>query len=315
MEEKEYCELFGIDPEGGQEQELAEPAIDHSQNSTGEQEQEAAEPAAQEDRHSEETREEPEGEEARDEQGKSTKAGNEQTPQERARFAAIRRKAEAQRDAAIQKAQEDAQKTIEQVFVSSGLVNPYTKQPIKSKADFDAYKAQLDADKKARILKRTGMSEEEFSQYVETMPQVQQMRERAAAAEEAERRAQQEQAKAKIAEQIKVISEMDPSITKLEDLPGMENYQQFYELVKKGNSLADAFKLVNYEKLTRKIAEAAVQADRNAAAGKAHLSRTTQRGSGSASVPPEIRAEYKAMMPGATDAEIAAHYNRYIKGK
>lgn len=287
LEEKDYCELFGVDPEGANEQEPAEPA--------------AQEP----------------GEEPEEEPEEGDDGSAQQTPQERARFAAIRRKAEAERDAAIQKAREDAQaeakKSIEDVFASAGLVNPYTKQPIKSKADFDAYKQRLDEDRKARILKRTGMSEDEFQQYVDSMPEVQAAKARAEAAEAAERNAKEEQAQARIAEQIKEISSLDPGITKLEDLAKMENYQEFYALVKRGNSLVDAFKLANYDKITRRIAAGAAQADRNAAAGKAHLTRTAPRGKGSATVPPEIRAEYKAFMPDATDAEITAHYNKYIK--
>lgn len=309
LEEKDFCALFGVDPEGEREQEPAEPAGEGEQlDGEGENGQEIAEPAAEEQEPGEEPEEEPEnGEEG----------GREQTPQERARFAAIRRKAEAERDAAIQKAQEDAKaaadRSVQEIFASAGLVNPYTKQPIKNKADFDAYKEKLDADRKARILKRTGMSEEEFSQYVASMPEVRAVKERAAAAEEAERHVKEEQAQAKIAEQLKGISALDPSIKQLEDLAKMEHYQEFYALVKRGNSLVDAFKLANYDKITRRIAAGAAQADRNAAAGKAHLTRTAQRGTGSVSVPPEIRAEYKAFMPDATDAEIAAHYNKYIK--
>ena len=136
INEKDYCELFGVEPEGAQEQEPAEPANGEEPIDAGAQEQEPAEPAAEEPENPE-TEEEPE-EEPEDEK--------QQTPQERARYAAIRRKAEAERDAAIKKAREEAQKQaqeqIESAFSSAGLVNPYTKQPIRSKADFDEYKAK-----------------------------------------------------------------------------------------------------------------------------------------------------------------------------
>ena len=287
MEEKDYCELFGVEPEGAEEQEVAEPANGEELDDEGAEEQEVAEPAEEEVQ-----------DEGEQEQEEPEEDGKQQTPQERARYAAIRRKAEAERDAAIKKAREDAQaaaqKSIEDAFASAGLVNPYTKQPIKSKADFDEYRAKLEEDRKNRILKRTGMSEEEFDRYVDSMPAVKAAKERAAAAEAAERAAKEEQAKARIEEQ-------------------MKTYQEFYALVKRGNSLSDAFKLVNYDKITRRIAAGAAQADRNAAASKAHLTRTAPRGRGSATVPPEIRAEYKAFMPDATDAEITAHYNKYLK--
>ena len=254
MEEKDYCELFGVEPEGAEEQEVAEPANGEELDNEGAEEQEAAEPAEEEVQ-----------DEGEPEQEEPEEDGKQQTPQERARYAAIRRKAEAERDAAIKKAREDAkaaaQKSIEDAFASAGLVNPYTKQPIKSKADFDEYRAKLEEDRKNRILKRTGMSEEEFDRYVDSMPAVKAAKERAAAAEAAERAAKEEQAKARIEEQMKTISELDPSIKKLEDLTKMENYQEFYALVKRGNSLSDAFKLVNYDKITRRIAAGAAQAE------------------------------------------------------
>ena len=315
MEERDYCELFGVEPEGENEQEPAEPAEGEKLDSEGANDQEPAEPDTEEENR--ESNEEP-GEETQEELEEDPEEDDaEQTPQERARYAAIRRKAEAERDAAIKKAQEEAkaaaQKSVEEIFASAGLVNPYTKQPIKSQADFEEYRAKLEEDRKNRILKRTGWSEEDLKRFVESMPEVRMAKERAAAAEAAEQRAKEEQAKAKIEEQMKEIAALDPGYQKLEDLTKMENYQDFYALVKRGNSLVDAFKLAKYDKITRRIAAGAVQADRNAAAGKAHLSRTRQRGTGAVSVPPEIRAEYKAFMPDATDAEIAAHYNKYIK--
>ena len=57
------------------------------------------------------------------------------------------------RDRARTDAQEEARRTIDEACRNSGLVNPYTKQPITSKAEYDEYRQRFDAERKARVLK------------------------------------------------------------------------------------------------------------------------------------------------------------------
>lgn len=94
------------------------------------------------------------------------------------------------------------------------------------------------------------MSDDEFREFVQGLPEVKQAKEAQAAAETAARQAREQQAKLKVEEQLKEISALDPSIQELKDLAKMETYPKFYELVKRGNTLTDAFKLANYEALT-----------------------------------------------------------------
>ena len=317
MDDIDYGALFGIDAEGAEVTEPAEPSGDTT--AQGANEQEPAEPAAVEEQ-IEETNEEGAEDGGQSTGGDSPEGqadGQKQTPEQNAKFAAARRKAEAERDAAIAKARQDAQaeaqRTIDEAFRSSGLTNPYTKKPITSKAEYDEYRARLEADRKARLLKKSGMSDEEFRQFVQGLPEVKQAKEAQAAAETAARQAREQQAKLKVEEQLKEISALDPSIQELKDLAKMETYPKFYELVKQGNTLTDAFKLANYEALTGRAAAASRQAAINSAQGKQHLSPTTQRGAGAVSVPADVKAEYLAFNPDATDAEIQQHYNRYVK--
>lgn len=316
MEDIDYGALFGINAEGEEVTEPADPSADTT--AQGENEQEPAEPAAVEEQ--EETTGEAEG--GGQSTGEDSPEGQadgqkQQTPEQNAQFAAARRKAEAERDAAIAKARQDAQaeaqRTIDEAFRNSGLTNPYTKKPITTKAEYDEYRARFEAEKKARILKKSGMSDEEFKQFVEGLPEVKQAKEAQAAAETAARQAREQQAKLKVEEQLKEISALDPTIKELKDLAKMETYPKFYELVKRGNSLTDAFKLANYDALTGRAAAASRQAAINSAQGKQHLSPTTQRGAGAVSVPADVKAEYLAFNPDATDAEIQQHYNRYMK--
>lgn len=300
--EIDYGAVFGID-EGGNEQEVAAPASE-TEAAQGAEEQEVAAPAEQE-----------ETTDGTEETG--AEEGAEQTPEERSRFAAARRKAEAERDAAVQKAREDAQaeaqRVIDEAFKNSGLTNPYTKQPITSKAEYDEYKARFEAEKKARLLKKSGMTDEEFNQFVSELPEVRQAKQAQAAAEEAAKQAREQQARLKVDEQLREISALDPSIKELKDIAKMETYPKFYELVKKGNSLTDAFKLANFETLNRSTAAASRQAAINAAQGKSHLAQTASRGTGAASVPADVKEAYRAFNPNATDAEIQQHYNKYLK--
>lgn len=314
----DYGAVFGISETGEEQTETAAPSAEAAAH--GENEQEAAAPAG-DGTESEET-ESSGTEESRETAGEAAadtaESGKKrQTPEENAKYAAARRKAEAERDAAIAKARQDArdeaQRVIDRAFQEIGILNPYTKQPITSRAEYEEYRKRYDAEKKAHVLKKSGMSDEEFQAFVESLPEVRQAREAQAAAESAAKEAREQQAKMRVEEQMREISALDPSIRALSDLANMETYPKFYELVKRGNTLTDAFKLANYESLTQGAVSASRQAAMNAAQGKRHLTQTSGRGSGAASVPADIRAEYLAFNPDATDAEIQAHYNRYIK--
>lgn len=163
------------------------------------------------------------------------------------------------------------------------------------------------------MLKKSGMSDEEFNAFVNDLPEVKQAKEAQAAAEQAQQEANEAQARVKVDEQLKEISKLNPNIRELKDLAAMETYPKFYELVKKGNTLVDAYRLANFEALTSSAAAATRQAALNNLQGKQHMGQTKERGAGAVSVPAEVKEMYRALNPGATDAEIQAHYNRSHK--
>lgn len=304
--EIDYGALFGIDA-GGNEQEPAEPAQEETTQAQGAEAQEPAEPAGEETQEPAPAQEPAEG-------GEESRG---QTPEQNAAFAAVRRKAEAERDAAVEKARtdarEEARRTIDEAFRNSGLVNPYTKQPITSKAEYDAYRQRYDAERKASLLKKSGMSDAEFSAFIDGLPEVQQAKAAQRAAEQARRAAMETQAKLRTEEELKEIGKLDPNIRELKDLTAMETYPRFLELVRRGNTLLDAYRLANLDALTSGAAAATRQAAINAVQSKQHMGQTKERGSGALRVPEDVRAMYRALNPGATDAEIQAHYNRSHK--
>lgn len=332
----DYSAVFGIDAQGAEAREVAEPVSDTGE-AQGVEAPEVAEPdeqptendAAPAEPAGDETTRETDGAPSAS-SASDTDDGQEQTEAARdiafsskkkerdAQFAAVRRKAEAERDAAVQRAKEEAQaevqRTLDEAFKNSGLINPYTEKPIASKAEYDAYMARLASEKKDRILKKSGMTDEEWGQFVEGLPQVREAKQARAAAEEAAKQAREQQARLKVEEELKEIGALDPSIKELKDIAKLETYPKFYELVKKGNSLVDAFKLANYDALTSSTAAASRQAAINAAQSKRHLSQTAQRGVGAVTVPSEVKEAYRAFNPNASEAEIQRHYSTYLKG-
>ena len=305
MGEIDYGALFGIDATGAEEQDVADPAADTT--AQGENEQDVAAPAEQ---NTENTPADGAAEGGNDSSEEEGEAG--QNAEQNAKFAAARRKAEAERDAAVEKAKAEAQaeaaRVINEAFKNSGLVNPYTKQPITSKEEYDAYRQRYEAERKKAMMRKSGMSDADFDAFVQNLPEVREAREAKEQAEQAKREAQQAAAKVKVDEQLKEIGALDPSIRSMEDLAKMPTYAKFYELVKKGNTLTDAFKLANYDALTKGAAAGARQAALNAAQGKQHMGQTQTRGAGAVSVPAEVMEQYRAFNPDATEAEIRAHY-------
>jgi len=285
----DYNEVFGLDT-GANEQEPAQPAAGEATENT---EAETTETKA-------------EGTAGENETEPAEQSVDKQTPDENAKYAAARRKAEQERDAGIAKAQADAQRQLDDTIKSLGLENPYTGKPITSKAEYDSWKRQESEEKRGSVAEAAGMSEKDFNEFVDNLPQVQEYKRTAEAA-------RQQQQRMVLDEQISQIGKLDPSIKTVEDLTKREEYPAIYDNVRKGISIVDAFKLANFDKLTQSAAAASRQAAINAASSKEHLQATKAAGVGSVTVPADVKATYKALNPDMSDAEIQEHYNRFHK--
>lgn len=202
-----------------------------------------------------------------------------------------------------------AAKQLDESIAALNLTNPYTKEPIRNKADYDAYRAKVEEDRRAKLLKKAGVSEEEFAKLAAEQPEIK------AQLEEA-REAKRQAAAATMSEQMRQIHELDPEINTIEDLAKMPNYAQFYRFVKQNRlSLVEAYKLTNMERLSARTAAATKQAAMNAAQSKAHLEATKARGKGGdvTAVPNDVREYYRMINPKATEAEVKADYAKYLK--
>lgn len=300
-----YGAVFDVEvPEtttGAEETEAAEPSENDTTTAAaqGAEEQEAAAPAVEETEESEQPQAE-----APEQEPKTDRD---------AQFAAARRKAEAERDAAIARAKEDAQKQVDEFFRNSGLMNPYTGQPITTRAEYEAYRERFEADQKAKLMEKAGITQEEFQAFVQGLPEVRAARQAKAEAEAAARQAREQEAKARVDEQLRQIQAIDPTVKELGDLAKLDTYPKLYDMVKRGYSILDAYRLANYDTLTQRAAEASRKAAINSVQSKQHLKATESRGGGAIPVPDSVLEEYRVLNPGATKEEIQKHYQSYMK--
>lgn len=280
------------------------------------------EPAAQEESEETPPAQEPEGgdvaEEPAQQPGKGS--GQQLTEEQRKENAARRRREETR--AAIDKAVQDAVKAeqdrskaeMDAFFAAAALKNTLTGKPITNMAEFNEWKQAFDAAKLERDLKAGKLTPEGLQKVIEQTPAMKQVQQIAQKQEEAANRKIEAAAQARVDAEIQEIHKLDPTINGVTDLLKMPTAKEFYSLVKKGNSFLDAFRLANYDRLTAAAAEAAKQQAMNNARSKDHLTGSgPQRGQGAAPVPADEMAMFKAINPGATDAEIQAYYNKNKK--
>lgn len=202
---------------------------------------------------------------------------------------------------------------MDEFFKTSGLMNPYTGQPITTRAEYEAYRERFEADQKAKLMEKAGITQEEFQAFVQGLPEVRAARQAKAEAEAAARQAREQEAKARVDEQLRQIQAIDPTVKELGDLAKLDTYPKLYDMVKRGYSILDAYRLANYDTLTQRAAEASRKAAINSVQSKQHLKATESRGGGAIPVPDSVLEEYRVLNPGATKEEIQKHYQSYMK--
>ena len=241
----------------------------------------------------------------------------EQTEEQRREHAARRRREEQQAavDAAVQKALQEersrSQAEMDAFFAAAGLKNTITGEPITNMEQFRAWQEAFEAARLQRDLKAGKLTPETLNDVISKNPTVKAAAEIVRKGQEDQRRQEMAAAQAKVDAELKEIQKLDPSIREIRDLLSMPTAKEFYDLVKKGNSFLDAFRLANYDRLTAQAAEAARQQAQNLARSKEHLIPTQVKGAGAATVPAEELAMFRQFNPGATEAEIQAYYNKY----
>lgn len=224
-----------------------------------------------------------------------------QSAEDNARFAAARRRAEAQFNERIQQERQAAKdEMVRQMY--KGQLDPYTNKPITSEADLQAYQQAYQRDQ----MQQAGIDPSMLDQMIANNPTVRQ-------AQQVIDRVNLEEGERKMSEAIKEISRLDPSITDVAALANHPNAPVFNEYVNRGYSLVDAFRLANFDTLTGKKAAAAKQQAMNNVNGKSHLTTTAAGESGEdVHVPDETMQWYRKAFPNWTKQQIVADYKKRI---
>ena len=287
MPEIDYYEVLGVE-KGEEAQEAAAPVT--TEEPEGVKEQEVTDPAGESD----------EADRTNVPERTNVPKEHVQSDEDNAKYAAIRRRAEAD-------AKKKYEAELDKAVADMGFDDPYTNTPIKSMADFNAYKERLRAEQVKDIQEKNQWSQEDYQRFVESLPEVQ-------AGRAAMKKVENLEIQARMDRDLEEIRKINPDIRTMEDVAKLDNFQQLFDMVGKGYSLPDAYKVLNYDSLTTHAAQVAKQQALNSVGNKGHLQPSAARGQGAIPVPADIAAEYRLFMPDATDAEIQAHYNRY-KGK
>lgn len=204
--------------------------------------------------------------------------------------ASIRRKLE--KEARAEQERRDA----EYARRFGNYTNPRTGQPIRSERDyFDALDAQEVAN--------TGVDPALIDKFVNNDPRIRQ-------AEEVMENARKQEALNQINADVLEISKLDPTITKYDDVPNevvnfaLENHF----------SLVNAYKILNYGKVSSKNAEAIRQNAVNQIMGKQHMAPMNGVATNNAEIeiPLGERAIWEASFPNKSYAELRTLYNKQL---
>ena len=189
-----------------------------------------------------------------------------------------------------------------------GITNPETGKPILSARD---YIEAVEADKRVKVkadMENAGLDPSILEQLIAENPLVKQ-------AQEFMTKVQQEKAEQELQSDIKEISKFDSTIKSKDDLVKLENFEDIVKLVEKGNSLVEAYKLANFDKLVSKKQSAAEQAAINQAKSKSHLQKTGGVADTSTllDIPENELAEWKKFYPGVPASQLKEKYNKTLK--
>ena len=278
--------------EGAEDPEVAEP-----EESTGEEPEE-------------EPQEEGEPEENSD-GGEGTEPAEpapQQAPDQNAVYANIRRQAEADAQKNFQAQQQQIDRQYEQMF--SGFTNPITGAPIKSAADYAAAMAAQERLQMQEQLQQAGLDPTVIDRAIANSPLMQQ-------AQQAIERNNDIEATNMLNEDMANVLSLDTSMHSVEDI---KNSDTFIDVVKycnehPGMRFKDAYKIVNFDRLTSTKIQAAKQGAINSVKGKTHLSTASgvAGNDNEVDIPVSEISKWKDFFPDATPKELRAKYNHMLK--
>ena len=239
-------------------------------------------------------------------EGTTEEASNVQSDEDNAKFAAARRRAEAEFNQRMQAIDDEYARRFE------GYKNPITNQPIRSQKDYlDALDAQEKLERDQELQSKgidPKMFEDMVDRRVNNNPYVQQ-------AQQIIQQNQRTQLENDFIENVKQISLLNPNIKTVEDFLKDPTAQKTLDMVVNSEgklSILDAYKLNNFDALMAGKVAGAKQAALNNINGTAHLNQTdniTTADNGEVEIPQSELAAWKRAFPHATHAELRKKYN------
>ena len=125
---------------------------------------------------------------------------------------------------------------------------------------------------------------------------------------------QTEQFQQQIAEELRQIQKLDPTVKEIGDILQMETGTEFTRYVKeKGLSFLEAFKLANADQIAQRRADRQAQRALQAVTSKSHLVPTRGSAEDSMAVPHDVAEMYRAMDPSLSAQDIQREYNKWYK--
>lgn len=193
-----------------------------------------------------------------------------------------------------------------------GYTNPETGQPIRSARDYaEAMSAQTRMQARQK-LQENNIDPQLIDNMIANSPVVRQAE--AATAELNSYRAQQ-----MIDEDMKKVLAIDSSKTSKEDIYNDPSYGAVLDYIGRhpGTRFDEAYKLVNFDRLSGLKTAAAKQAVVNQVKGQAHLSNASGVTSddGLEDIPSEMMENFKDLFPGRSMKELKALYNKTLQSR
>lgn len=225
-----------------------------------------------------------------------------QSAEVNSQFAAARRKAEEESANKINGINNEFKRLF------GNIVNPVTGKNIESYSDYLQAVEYQRKEATNKMLQEKGIEPDVLERIINESPAIREAQQILEENKKAEANRQLEA-------DLKVLSEIEPSIKTIEDVAKHESYEKVLAYVQNGLGLADAFKLANYDSLVTKKSEAVKQAAVNQAKSKNHMETTNGVAVASETltpIPSGLLAKWKTAYPELSMEQLTKKYNDSI---
>lgn len=223
-------------------------------------------------------------------------------------YAAARRRAES--EARVKYAREQQERDSFYARMCEGKVNPETRQPITTEAEYREAMAAQERVRMSQELSKAGIDPNVINQLIANNPAIRE-------AERLVAENQENQVQQMVAEDIRKIMSLDKTFATEEDLKSSEEWNKAVEYCRSrpGVRVSDAYKIVNFDNLRNASKRAAKQAAINESRGKGHMTTTpnTPTGKGSTEIPEAEIAKWKHFYPDKSMKQLNALYAKVHK--